>query len=112
MVVYSISPGVPVTLMDADAGAAPVTGSTFAIAAMSSRTVTWQTIFASAPGSCTVALQGSLDGGTTWNTLDSSTATGGEIRNITLTGVLLIRAVKAAQSGGGALTVIVASGAA
>lgn len=65
--------------------------------------VTWQTSFGSAPASCTILLQGSNDN-VTWNTIDTSTAVGGEIRTIT-TAVTFVRARINAISGGAEVTV-------
>jgi len=43
---------------------------------------TWQSITTGSPGGVSLTLEGSIDG-TTWSTLDTSTATGGEVRSVT-----------------------------
>jgi len=67
--------------------------------------LTWLTVFASAPSAVSVELQVSNDN-TNWFTLDTSTATTGEAREFSdPVNYLFIRARKASQTGGGALTV-------
>ena len=67
--------------------------------------VSWQTIFASAPGAVSVQLQGSIDG-ITWVTIDSSTVVGGELRTIQ-TGAKFLRAFFTSQTGGGLHSVLI-----
>jgi hypothetical protein len=65
--------------------------------------LTWQTIIGTPAGSNTFTLQASNDG-TTWNTLDSSTATGGEIKTVN-TSAKFIRC-NTTHSGGAGFQVI------
>ncbi len=97
--------GILKTLLDANAVAAPVNGTTFCLPNPNSvKTLTWRTSFASAPSAVTVTLQGSLDG-TNFFTIDSSTATAGEVKVKADVSCLFIRAQKTSQTDGGALTV-------
>ncbi len=101
---YALQPGEPVLLFDADAAAAPVSSSSYAMATDHTKHLSWIYSFASAPSSCSVKLQVS-DDGTLWTDLDAGTATTGETRLSNATAARFVRAQKAAQSGGGALTV-------
>lgn len=102
----TLSLGVVKKLFDADATAAPVNGTEYAIPqAHLGKTITYTTKFATAPDAVSIKLQGSLNG-SDWFDLDESTATAGELT--TLTGqyaINFIRARKASQTNGGALTV-------
>lgn len=75
-----------------------------AVAMPSRRTqLTWQTIIGTPADSNTFTLQGSNDN-STWNDIDSSTATGGAIRTVN-TSAIFIR-VNVAHSGGAGFRVI------
>jgi hypothetical protein len=92
-------------LFDANAAAAPVASDGYGIHPNDrAKVIVWSTKFASAPTACSIVLQGSLNG-TDWYTLDTSTATAGEIRTTGVTASPWLRANKASQTGGGALTV-------
>lgn len=102
-----IHTGEPFKIFDADAAAAPVNSAGYAIASPDqAKMIGWQTAFASAPSACTIRIQHSING-VDWVTIDESTATGGEIKTTAITPALFIRAVKQAQTGGGALTLTV-----
>ncbi|KAL0630341.1 hypothetical protein Q9L58_010812, partial [Maublancomyces gigas] len=60
---------------------------------------TWQTLTTGSPASVSVTFVGSIDG-TTWKTLDTSTATGGEIRSITGNPMRFVGCVPGTMSGG------------
>ncbi len=105
MVMELLSLGVTKKLFDADAVAAPVNGTAYCLPAPpSSKTIRWTTKFASAPSAVSVKLQGSLDN-SVWFDLDSSTSTAGESKSVTDIACVFIRAQKASQTDGGALTV-------
>jgi hypothetical protein len=93
-------------LMDENAVAAPNNGTTYALPSPENgKLIGWSTAFKdTAPDACTVKLQHSLDGDN-WEDLDESTATAGETRICVLTPAKFVRAVKSAQTNGGALTV-------
>lgn len=93
---------VPVTSLNANAAAAPQTGTAFAIPGQLN-TINWTISFASAPASVTVLLETSNDN-SVWGTADTSTATAGESRTI-FTAARFVRATESARSGGGAITV-------
>lgn len=99
-----IQPGEPVKLFDANAVAAPVNGAEFALPTTFAKYLSWTTFFASAPTAVSVTLEISNDK-VVWNTLDTTTALGGETRTISPTAAAFIRARKASQPDGGALTV-------
>lgn len=109
----ALSRGVPEKLFDANAAAAPVNSSDFALPpGKAPKYLSWTTFFASAPASCTIKLQVTNDiVNGPWSDLDSSTATAGETKNVGPIGAAFIRGVKSAQSGGGALTLTVTVGA-
>lgn len=107
MALNSISLGVPTKLFDADAAAAPVNTPSYALpSADKAKVITWSTYFASAPTSPSIKLQISMDE-TVWSDLDTSTVTTGEVKTATVMNARFIRARKEAQTGGGALTVII-----
>lgn len=54
--------------------------------------IAWQVIYATTPTSPTIQLQQSLDGGTTFHTVDTSTNTAGELRVFqTCGGIIRVR---------------------
>ncbi len=91
-------------LLDGVAHAAPTTGSTFALP-VKAGVASWQTVFGSAPGAATINLQVSNDG-TNWTTIDTSTSTAGETRQIAAPTALFVRATISAAAGGSTTTVI------
>lgn len=101
-----IQPGERVKLFDANAAGAPVNSAAFAMPTTYAKVLAWTTSFASAPSACSITLEISNDG-VVWNTFDTSTATAGETRTTAQTAAAFIRARKATQTGGGALTVTV-----
>lgn len=105
MSVELIQPGEQVLLMDANAGAAPQNGNTFALPTTYAKTLAWTTSFASAPGSASVKIQIANDPNGPWSDFDTSTVVAGETKNPGSIAAGFIRAQKSAQSGGGALTV-------
>lgn len=92
------------TSLNANATAAPQTGTAFAVPG-SVNTITWNISFASAPGSQTTVLEASNDN-SIWVTADISTAVAGESRTI-FSAARFIRATESARSGGGAITVTI-----
>lgn len=80
--------------------------STFALPARTS-TLTWQTSFDSAPSGVSITLQVSIDG-TNWTTIDTSTATAGEVRTISApTAAPFVRANVGTNTGDKAVTVTI-----
>ncbi len=68
-------------------------------------TVRWQTIFASAPSSISLVLQGAMaDVDTEYSTIDTSTATAGEARTVTGVRARFLRVKCTAASGGSGYT--------
>jgi len=81
---YSANIGIPAySIEEVSLAAAIGAGAEFAIPLpnFGSPNISWQTIFSGPPASITVLLEASLDG-STWATIDTSTSTAGEIRNI------------------------------
>lgn len=97
-----LEPSVPSYLFNADAIGAGSNGITYATPASASQ-FTWVVSYSSAPSAVTVILQGSFDA-ITWFTLDTSTATAGEMRNVS-TNAIFVRAIISAKTGGGNTTV-------
>src|SRR5215510_2819271 len=79
-------------------------GSSFALP-VKPGSLSWQTVYGTAPGSITVNLQGSNDG-VNFFTLDTSTNVNGEVRIISSMSTLFIRATISASAGGTTVTVI------
>lgn len=78
----SMSFSISQTSLSANAGGAGTIGTAFtAPPGSDAALVTWTTSYSAPPASVTMLLQASLDN-STWFTLDSSTAVGGELRNI------------------------------
>lgn len=100
---YALQPGEPVLLFDADAAAAPVNSDAYAMATDHVKYIAWGFSFASAPSACSIKIQVS-DDNSIWTDLDSSTTVGGETKTTNPTAARFIRAQKASQTGGGALT--------
>jgi hypothetical protein len=70
-----------------------------------SRTVRWQTIFATAPTSVSLSLQGAMaDVDSEYATLDTSTATAGEARTVANVRAKFLRIICNSASGGSGYT--------
>lgn len=78
-------------------------GTAFGVPAIAAQT-TWQTVFGTAPTSCTIQLQISMDN-TNWSTVDTSTSTTGEARTVQFNAPL-VRANINAIVGGTTVTVL------
>ena len=84
MAKYAGNPGISFySIFDGDLSSAIGAGEEFALYLPNPGvpSITWQTIFSSAPASVSVRLEGSLDG-VSWGTIDTSTNVNGEIRQI------------------------------
>jgi hypothetical protein len=101
---YALQPGEPIKLFDDDATAPVANSPAYAMPTDHVRFLSWIYSFATAPSSCSIKLQVS-DDGSLWTDLDAGTATTGETRLTVETAARFVRAQKAAQSGGGNLTV-------
>ena len=70
------------------------------------RTITWQTIYGSAPSAVSIALQAAMnDVDGQYSTIDTSTATGGEMRVVTNVRSNFVRAKVSSITGGSGITV-------
>jgi hypothetical protein len=99
-----ITQGFPVKSFDAVTNGV-VTGTAFAMPAKAGP-LQWQTLFGTAPASCNIVLEMSLDG-VNWDIMDTSTAVGGEMRTFSSIGARQVRARITAISGGSTTTVII-----
>jgi hypothetical protein len=81
----------------ASSSGATTAGTAYALPGNPAAVVTWQTIYSSTPTAITVLLQGSMDN-STYNTIDTSTSTAGEIRTV-ITAIKFIRAQITAKTG-------------
>lgn len=92
-----------VTLLDA----VTATGAGTGVALPGNRAIllTWITKFGTAPSAVSLTLEGSSDGGTTWNVLDTSTSTSAVARTIT-TSMPLIRANLGSKTNGTTFSVL------
>lgn len=97
--------GIPVNSLDALAGTTATNGTEFALPGNKAVTITWQTVFSSAPSAVNVVLQLSIDG-TTYYTFDTSTDTAGEIRTVN-TSAKFARIRLVSKTGGGTTTGII-----
>jgi len=96
--------GVKQTLIDAVTGTGA--SSTFALPTRAC-ILAWQTSFDTAPSGVSITIDVSLDG-LVWTTIDTSTATGGEVRTIaTPTAALFIRANVGTNTGNKHVTVVI-----
>jgi hypothetical protein len=100
--ITALSAGTPVLSLNANASAAPQTGTVFAIPT-TLNTLTWIVSFAVTPGSQTTNLEFSNDN-VLWQTGDTSTLVTGEARTV-FTAARFVRVTEAARTGGGAITV-------
>jgi hypothetical protein len=107
---FSLSPGDVGFAFNAESPTPPQASQQFALPSFtgaegeSGRTVGWQTSFASAPTSVNVVLQAAdVDADASYATVDTSTQTAGERRQVFVR-ARFIRAKLTAQSGGGAVT--------
>jgi hypothetical protein len=66
---------------------------------------TWSVVVTGSPTACVVNLEGSINDGTNWFTLDTSSATTSEMRHVVNKDVQLIRANLATLTAGTAPTV-------
>lgn len=98
----AVQNAVPLNLLD-NVAIGVQNGATFALPVKLGG-LSWQTTFGSAPGGITVNLQMSNDG-VNWQTIDTSTATAGELRQIPSVVALFIRATISASAGGTTVTV-------
>ena len=78
----ALQPGVVHKFFDASAAAATTNSTPIAVPQKSIKSpqkLTWQTFYSATPTAITINIQGSLDE-VNWSTLDSTTATGGEVK--------------------------------
>ena len=108
----SVFPGDVVNPFSAETPSAPQASQQFALAVTGGgcgaggRVLAWQTSFASAPTAVSVQLQSSdVDSDASYQTLDSSTATAGERRQVANVQAKFLRVKLVSQTGGGAVTV-------
>ena len=98
---FAIDPEQPTTILNA----AAATGAGDAWANVQRRVgglfraFAWQVVTAGAPTGLSVTLQGSLDG-VNWTTIDTSTATGGETRDVSAFPATFLRANVGTLTGG------------
>ncbi|HUO34894.1 MAG TPA: hypothetical protein VMU43_07865 [Candidatus Acidoferrum sp.] len=108
---YSIFPGDVALAFNAESPSAGQSSQQFALPSYAGfpengRTIRWQTLFASSPSAVNVALQTSLvDADAQYQTVDTSTATGGEARTVTGVRANFIRARVTSITGGSGVTV-------
>ena len=112
---FTLYSGDVVFAFNAESPAAPQSSIQFALPAFtgaeadSSRNISWQTSFASAPTAVNVVLQAAdQDADANYATVDTSTNVNGERRQIPVRARFL-RARLVSQSGGGAVTVTLAA---
>ena len=80
------------------------TGTAYAAPA-NANTFTWQTIYTGGPSAVNVVIEGSLNN-STWATIDTSTATAGEIRTFN-SNIAFFRARMVSNTGGTTITVLI-----
>jgi hypothetical protein len=109
---YAIFPGDAVNPFNAESPAPPQASQQYALPhftgdhADQSRSVSWQTSYATTPTSVTVQLQASdVDADANYATVDSSTNTAGERKTTAGVRARFIRWKLNAQTGGGAITI-------
>ena len=109
---FSVFAGDVVNPFNGEAPAAPQASQQFALAPTGGgtgpggRVVAWQTSFASAPTAVSLQLQSAdVDADASYQTLDSSTATAGERRQVANVQAKFLRVKLVSQTGGGAVTV-------
>lgn len=108
---YSIFPGDVALAFNNEAPSAGQASQQFALPSYAGfpengRTVRWQTIFGTSPTSVSIILQTAMsDSDAQYATIDTSTATGGEARTVTVVRGNFLRAKVSAISGGSGVTV-------
>ncbi|HTV60407.1 MAG TPA: hypothetical protein VMJ93_16160 [Verrucomicrobiae bacterium] len=108
---YSIFPGDVALAFNSESPAAGQASQQFALPSYAGfpengRTIRWQTLFSSSPSAISVALQTSMaDADAQYQTIDTSTATGGEARTVTGVRANFIRAKVSSITGGSGVTV-------
>ncbi len=108
---YSIFPGDVALAFNNEAPAAGQASQQFALPNYSGfpengRTIRWQTLFGTSPTSVSITLQTAMtDADAQYQTVDTSTATGGEARTVTGVRGNFIRAKVSSISGGGGVIV-------
>ena len=108
---YSIFPGDVALAFNSEGPAAGQASQQYALPSYAGmpnngRTVTWQTIYGSAPSAISVALQTAMnDVDAQYATVDTSTATAGETRVVTNVRANFIRAKISSITGGSGITV-------
>ena len=107
----SVYPGAVALAFNSEAPAAGASSQQFALPSYegfpeNGRTIRWQTLFGTAPTSVNIALQTAMnDVDAQYATIDSSTATAGEVRTVTGVRANFIRAKVTAISGGSGVSV-------
>lgn len=101
---YTLQFGVPSKSLDALAGTTATNGTEYALPGQDGSSITWQSVFSSAPSAVNVVLQLSNDG-ITYYTVDTSTNTAGEIRTFN-TSARFARARLVSKTDGGTTTII------
>jgi len=108
---YSIFPGDVALAFNSEAPGAGQASQQYALPSYAgtpnnARTISWQTIYASAPSAISVALQGAMqDVDADYATLDTSTATAGETRSVSGVRANFLRAKVTSITGGSGVTV-------
>jgi len=108
---YSIFPGDVALAFNAESPSAGQSSQQFTLPSYAGfpengRTIRWQTLFVSSPSAVNVALQTSLvDADAQYQTVDTSTATGGEARTVTGVRANFIRVKVSSITGGSGVTV-------
>lgn len=108
---YSIFPGDVAQAFNAESPAAGQASQQFALPSYAGfpengRTIRWQTLFSSSPSAINVTLQTSMvDADAQYQTIDTSTATGGEARTVTGVRANFIRAKVSSITGGSGVTI-------
>jgi hypothetical protein len=108
---YSIFPGDVAVAFNSEGPGAGQASQQFALPSYAGqpnngRTISWQTLYGSAPSAISVALQTSMnDVDAQYATVDTSTATGGEARTVTNVRANFVRAKVSSISGGSGITV-------
>lgn len=108
---YSIFPGDVALAFNAEAPSAGQASQQFALPSYAGfpengRTIRWQTLYSSSPSAINVTLQTSMvDSDAQYQTVDTSTATGGEARTVTGVRANFIRARVSSITGGSGVTI-------
>jgi hypothetical protein len=108
---YSIFPGDVALAFNSETPSAGQASQQFALPsyagqANNGRTISWQTIYGSAPSAISVVLQGAMnDVDAQYSTVDTSTATAGETRAVNNVRANFVRAKVSSITGGSGITV-------